>query len=300
MQNLSQWMQTQEFPPLVLYVLAGIILAGLILNMAFLFRGGFRHARQLHAAPPSDLGPWTWRQGLLIALLLVTLHTILLLSAAVARDLRVLPDDSLMDIATVAHTLFFHAAGLLLIALLLRDARRSWQEAFGLTRRGIWKNAAYGVTFYLAAMPVMVLAAWIYEAFLHDVGYPLDPRDTQDVVRIFTQAGSPLWLRIYMGVVAVTLAPLTEELLFRGVALPLLARYIRTGPAILLLSLTFAILHHHVPSVVPLFVISVAFSYAYVYSRTLVVPVVMHVVFNAVGIACAILKDKLPAAGLFF
>jgi membrane protease YdiL (CAAX protease family) len=102
-----------------------------------------------------------------------------------------------------------------------------------------------------------------------------------------------------MGIVAVTLGPFVEELLFRGIALPLLARYTSTHWAVFLVSATFAVLHFHVPSFVPLFVIALAFSYAYLYTGSILVPVIMHALFNGVSLVNALLMGN-SSAGLLF
>ena len=83
------------------------------------------------------------------------------------------------------------------------------------------------------------------------------------------------WTRVAMAAVAVILAPVFEECVFRGIGLPLLARWLGMGPAILLTSLAFAAIHVHLPSLLPLLVIAVGFSLAYV---------TMHALFNAVNL----------------
>jgi len=80
------------------------------------------------------------------------------------------------------------------------------------------------------------------------------------------------------------LAPLFEEVIFRGILLPLVARRWGTAAAVVTVSALFAMVHFHLPSVVPLFVIAVAFSLGYVYSGSLLVPVAMHALFNGVNL----------------
>ena len=93
---------------------------------------------------------------------------------------------------------------------------------------------------------------------------------------------SGLWNLVFA--VGIVLAPVSEELLFRGIGLPLLIRRIGVWPAVCLLSLFFAALHLHIPSLIPLFLIGAAFSLAYLYTGAIAVPIAMHVIFNAVNI----------------
>jgi len=71
--------------------------------------------------------------------------------------------------------------------------------------------------------------------------------------------------------------------------LPLLAFRVGMGPAVAVISLLFAGIHLHLASLVPLFLISVAFSLAYLYSESILVPVVMHGLFNGVNVGLMIL-----------
>ena len=84
---------------------------------------------------------------------------------------------------------------------------------------------------------------------------------------------------------AAVVAPVFEECVFRGIALPLLARALGVGPAVFLSSLLFASIHFHMASMAPLLVIAVAFALAYIYSGSLWVPITMHATFNAVNLA---------------
>jgi membrane protease YdiL (CAAX protease family) len=287
-----------DIPACVLYLLGGIILAGLAVDMALVFRLGSRHVRHHTTALPLKLSPWTWRKTLPILFVLLLLRTVLFLCVNVVQRTGWMTHANLVNVAIVVDTVFFQFAGLFLVIFALRRMRLAWHHAFGLSLHDFPRQIAYAITFYVGVMPVVFLAAFIYAAFLTDVGYPLTPSDTQEVVSIFTQANYPLGLKIYMGIVAVTLAPLVEELLFRGILLPLLARYMDSSWAILIVSAMFAMLHCHVPSFAPLFVIAVAFSYAYLYSGSILVPVVMHALFNAVGITTSLMMSKQLAGGL--
>jgi membrane protease YdiL (CAAX protease family) len=81
----------------------------------------------------------------------------------------------------------------------------------------------------------------------------------------------------------IVLGPFVEECVFRGIALPLLARTFGVGPGVLLSSALFAAIHLHLPSFVPLLVMSTAFALGYLYSGSLWVPFTMHAVFNTVN-----------------
>lgn len=171
----------------------------------------------------------------------------------------------------------------LLLALLVAALRRrglSARRAFGLRARGLGLDAAAGVLCYLAMVPVFLFVTVIYSLALKVIGY--EPT-LQPVTEILTSEPR-IWLRVYLLFMAVVLAAVVEELIFRGVALPVLARRLGTGPAILLVSLIFAVIHFHVEAIVPLFIASVCFGLAYAVTGRIAVPMVMHGLFNGVNL----------------
>ena len=113
---------------------------------------------------------------------------------------------------------------------------------------GLWSQAAPpGFGFVAPARPLFfalavgvgltapVLGSWLTELLAH--GH----RVTQDIQQL--GAGTPRALRIPLVLIVVSLGPWVEELLFRGVLLSALLQRWRTGWAVLLSSLVFALVH---------------------------------------------------------
>ena len=74
-------------------------------------------------------------------------------------------------------------------------------------------------------------------------------------MKAFETTGS-IPARVLMGFAAVIAAPLTEELLFRGLFYGVCKRFTDSWFAALMTSLLFATVHLHVASFVPLFTLS--------------------------------------------
>jgi membrane protease YdiL (CAAX protease family) len=142
-----------------------------------------------------------------------------------------------------------------------------------------------GLIFYLAILPLVFFSSFVYQGILTVTGYP---PTLQDIAVLLTGENA-WWVRLYMLFMAVILAPLFEECVFRGLLLPLMARRLGVGPGIFLSSLIFASIHAHLPSMVPLFVVAVGFSMGYLYSGSLWVPVTMHALFNGVNLGLLLL-----------
>ncbi|MBM3865386.1 MAG: CPBP family intramembrane metalloprotease [Verrucomicrobia bacterium] len=139
-----------------------------------------------------------------------------------------------------------------------------------------------GVAVFLAALPPLLLTAQLWEFALRAAGLPTA---RQNLIRILTEIESPV-LFAAMVILAVLIAPVTEELVFRGGVF----RYLRTRwprwPAILLPAAFFAALHVNwstlegLSSALPLVVLAVFFSLAYERTGQLGTAVVAHACFN--------------------
>ncbi len=91
--------------------------------------------------------------------------------------------------------------------------------------------------------------------------------------------GKPLLL---ISITAVFLAPVFEELLFRGFALEILGRRLGTTPALVLSSAIFALVHGE--AFIPLFLLGLAFGWLYVWRGSLWAPIGAHFLNNAFSV----------------
>jgi membrane protease YdiL (CAAX protease family) len=83
---------------------------------------------------------------------------------------------------------------------------------------------------------------------------------------------------------AVLIAPVVEELLFRGILLPALLKARSFLFAALLTGAYFALVHLHAPSFLPLLLLSAAFSAGYAATGSILTPMAMHAVFNLTSV----------------
>ena len=80
-------------------------------------------------------------------------------------------------------------------------------------------------------------------------------------------------------------APLFEELFFRGIAYPILKQRFGAAAALVTVSVVFALIHWHLPSMAPLFALSLGLGIAYEITGSLLTPITMHALFNAANVA---------------
>jgi ABC-2 type transport system permease protein len=87
--------------------------------------------------------------------------------------------------------------------------------------------------------------------------------------------------RIIIIVLAVAIAPIVEEFVFRFFLYGVVRRYLGRSVGLAANAMLFAAVHAHAPSAVPLFVLGSCFTIAYEWSGSILVPMAMHALFNS-------------------
>jgi membrane protease YdiL (CAAX protease family) len=103
----------------------------------------------------------------------------------------------------------------------------------------------------------------------------------QAIVEMFSES-STLDQRVLIIVLAVSLAPVAEEFIFRFFIYGVARRYFGKVIGVLVSALLFAAVHAHLPSFAPLFVLGACFAIAYEWSGSILVAMTMHALFNAI------------------
>jgi uncharacterized protein len=128
----------------------------------------------------------------------------------------------------------------------------------------------------LLVLPLITAASLGWTALLRSWGLPDAP---QDLVAIFGQVESPLVLAAMLGVACV-IAPINEELIFRG----LIFRYCRQRfgrtIALVLSASLFGAMHGNWAGFLPLAVLGAGLALAYEQTGDIRVPIVAHALFN--------------------
>ncbi len=117
----------------------------------------------------------------------------------------------------------------------------------------------------------------------------------QQVVQDALAGGTSLLLAV---LVAVVIAPVAEELLFRGLLFPALRRWVGLWPAAVVSSLAFTIVHVEIVlsqplALVGLFTFGVLLAWTHHRFGNLLVPIVAHSLFNSVSLTLVIALDRL-------
>lgn len=112
--------------------------------------------------------------------------------------------------------------------------------------------------------------------------------DGQEVAEAF-RASDDIAAKALLAVSAVIIAPLVEEIVFRGFIYAVIKRHTDGIYAALCSSLLFAIVHLHVGTLIPLALLAIFFCYIYERTGSLLVPMVLHGLFNGTSLTVMLL-----------
>lgn len=135
---------------------------------------------------------------------------------------------------------------------------------------------------FLLAMPLVLLVNLVWNLLLNslkNLGIPIDDKP-QEVVTLISDLESVIPLLGFF-VLAVILAPLAEELIFRAAIYGFLKKRLSRWAALLISSFAFALLHANLASFLPLLFLGVVLTLVYEASGHIRVPILLHALFNA-------------------
>lgn len=148
--------------------------------------------------------------------------------------------------------------------------------------RGLWyaihRGIYYGVMIIVPAMLISILSG----AVLSMLGYE---EPLQDIFECLADEKSTAGVRVVLGVSAVVVAPVVEELVFRGVIFASLLRYCSLPMAVLISGVYFAAVHLHVTSFPALVFLGCTFATGYAVTGSILTPIIMHTLFNSFSLS---------------
>jgi membrane protease YdiL (CAAX protease family) len=246
-------------------LVALLVLAGFAIYLTLIRQ---INARRLTTPPGTGLPGRTF--GLAEAFLAAVLILFLLMNVAAAAgrsptqlNTRDLVANFLLTLAVV----FFIAAFLKIRGLDL-DALA------GFSKTSLKRAVSTGIVLLLAAAPLIAVAEGLTQTFLGGES------SKQEIVDLFTNSRT-IEQRVMIIVLAVVVAPISEEFIFRFFIYGVLRRYFGIAVALVFNALLFAAAHTHLPSAAPLFVLGACFTLAYEWSGSILVSMAMHALFNA-------------------
>ncbi len=253
--------------------MTNMIAAGLCVLAAWCVWRGMRPAKLRLASVPARKNKLTPLHVLVLYVGCFLMNNILHLALAKTMDAKS-PRFQALSILTAQPCLLI--LGIIMAAYTFPLGLR---RGLGLTARRWLYDTFRGILAYLAVLPIcmglLALSMWILPEGLK--------KEHHALVLLGLKELPPVWKAMAV-FGAVILAPLAEEVFFRGLLQSMVRRY--TGgawPAIIISSAIFAAMHWATPqAIVPLFALAVVLGYNYEHTGRLYGPILIHALFNAV------------------
>ena len=221
--------------------------------------------------------PWTAvdvLRLLLAWLLLLCAGQLILTQLVPGGGLSQTSSSRLLTLAVQACS--FHVAALILVGILLSRRGITWAEAFGLSLPHASTPLFAGALAGLLVLPSAWALGQASALALPELGFDVKPQQAVQMVQGATSDAE----RALTAVMAIVLAPVVEEVIFRGILYPAVKqvgypRLAGWGTAFL-----FAAIHATPAIFLPLFLLSALLAHLYERTGTLLAPIATHIVFN--------------------
>ena len=170
----------------------------------------------------------------------------------------------------------------LVLVIVIRGGRL--RDVFGFGKVPVFRALLLALGLTLVALPLILVAKTITIAL---VGGSEPP---QLLVQRFHDAltGKNHTLIATIAASAIFVAPVCEEIIFRGSFYPLIARMLGRVPAAIVCAVLFGAVHDTVTDIPSLAVLALCFTAAYERTGSLLVPIFMHAWFNTLSLVAMI------------
>lgn len=272
---MAEWLQQQ---PLVAVYFAGLFL-GAIISFLWLIRSFVIERR----FDQRSISPWAISPGEFAIFICVLVAWFSLSGIAIAQLVsKSMGDEENSMLWGMLAGNTFMQIGMAYIFFRMRFQFQKTSEG-PLSPRRTSNLAALrlGFFYFLASLPIIycVSAVWsMITGMLAEAGLPFDP-EPQHAITMFQELNDPR-LILAMIVLAVIVAPIVEELVFRAGIFRFLKGRFPQWIAILASSILFGMVHLNLQSLAGLITVGVCLCIAYELSGNIKVPIFFHAFFN--------------------
>lgn len=166
----------------------------------------------------------------------------------------------------------------------LRQYRTSWAAEFGFATPGAGRAVGLALLIGTAALVIALAMHFALSQLLMWLQVEAGP---QIAVKILQMKPSP-GRQLCMGALAIGLAPVAEEILFRGILYPTVKQAGYPQLALWGTAILFAVIHLNLLTLVPLTFLAVVWTWLYERTDNLLAPILAHCLFNAANFFLAV------------
>lgn len=227
---------------------------------------------------PSRLEKWPIKPTEIVLFLCFALGIVVVLTGLLVKGYEQVSGESYNEESLafgIASGLGLHI-GSLLAWLLLKCSN---PETKNEKRNGAGRSILVGIGYLILAYLILIPITFSWKSLLDyfEIEYEL-----QAPVTMIMKGGTPLEMSL-MVILAVIIAPVSEELVYRGVLYRYLHQRLPEIVAILIPTVLWSWIHQSLYSFVPLIFLGYAISLAYRNTGNILSSITFHVLFNAIN-----------------
>ena len=257
-----------------------IFLSALVL--VIVYRQHIRSVIREVALPPVQYPIWGVGTAFIVITLLFVAASLLSglfsLSYIVFRNVEGIPQFLQFLFFGIAEVI----SAIVILGMFLRLLGHHFFDWNALGWRVQGKQIRYALLVLLITYPLIMLASLIStQLFKNNL-------EAHPILPVLQTTNNPIQVLLLVSI-AIILAPVIEETLFRGVLFPALQRHFSFWNAALLSGFIFASIHAQFVALLPITVLGVLFAFLIRKTDNLWAPAIAHAAFNAISISVALL-----------
>ncbi|MSR76753.1 MAG: CPBP family intramembrane metalloprotease [Candidatus Omnitrophica bacterium] len=260
------------------FIFAGLVL-GVWIQYRYLFKPELRE--KIKVEPQAD--SMRWIPGILFKAILLFLLTSFVLTIILGAAKRFLFPGLSDHFLILTHTILSNLFCVYFMMHFIRKQGGSFQSlGFRLPSKSFFSEVLIGWMGYLAIIPLFAVVLTLVSLVSKSFGSEPDPHPL--VYMFLDETGSRQFL-IYTLLIAVVLAPMLEEIFFRGFCYPVFKHCFGKSIGMVVTASIFAAIHGSLFAFWPIFVLGLVLTYLYELRQSLVAPMVLHITHNAIFIS---------------
>lgn len=219
-----------------------------------------------------DKVPWSIRDVFKICLGLVFIY----LSVNLTGYLILKLNRNIRYIVNIISSLCMYGFGIWFIVYFLKVNYQSSLSSIGIRWYKWLKGSFKGILFYLGFIPILLILTYIGLIFCYILGITPQPHP---LVEILKKEKSLLFI-YHLVITAIVIAPVFEEILFRGLFYQALKRHLGYIRAAVISSGLFSLMHFNPSQFLPVLGLGMLLCFIFEYTGSLVPVIVLHIFNN--------------------
>ncbi|MCM8775573.1 MAG: CPBP family intramembrane metalloprotease [Candidatus Omnitrophica bacterium] len=276
------------------FLATGAFSLGIIINFFLLFNPAWRRSLTLHDIP---VGTTPWKISMFFKVLLLWIGASLILNFFIYLIRQIFFPQVPVNFFLLLHTTLSDIFCVCFIFFIIREAGGHWRDL------GLWvpkgkaiREVVIGLGGYLAILPVF-LSILIFLAYVAGL-FSYEPPPHPLVTVFLEEERRAPFLIFYSIFLAGILAPVFEEIFFRGFCYTLFKKQWGMMWGMVLSSALFAFIHQNTFAFWPIFILGMGMAYLYEKRRTLLPAIVLHVSHNLIFIGYFFFAKQVVNYGL--